>query len=161
MQCEELSGREEFTYSHMATSLERRGGARGGARDSYTVDVRASDLQLDQPEPLQHPCFSCRAWLYSALIGVRGATAGCVCVHVLFCFLVRGAWSAEECLSLAKWPRSLVLCFCVEKICFCFLLMLGGGLLNCMHGGEFYKKIRFNLIVPNCTVAALKKVELW
>lgn len=78
MQCEELSARDEFTYSHMATSLERRGGAR--ARDSYTVDVRASDLQLDRPEPLQHPCFSCRAWLYSALIGVRGAAAG-VCVE--------------------------------------------------------------------------------
>uniref|UniRef100_A0A667XY34 Modulator of VRAC current 1 n=1 Tax=Myripristis murdjan TaxID=586833 RepID=A0A667XY34_9TELE len=38
-------------------------------RDSYTVDVRASDLQLAQPEPLKHPCFSCRAWLYSVLIG--------------------------------------------------------------------------------------------
>lgn len=41
-------------------------------RDSYTVDVRASDLQLAQPEPLKHPCFSYRAWLYSVLIGVRG-----------------------------------------------------------------------------------------
>uniref|UniRef100_A0A673BDM4 Modulator of VRAC current 1 n=1 Tax=Sphaeramia orbicularis TaxID=375764 RepID=A0A673BDM4_9TELE len=38
-------------------------------RDSYTVDVRASDLQLAQPEPLKHPCFSYRAWLYSVLIG--------------------------------------------------------------------------------------------
>lgn len=93
MQCEELSAREEFTYSHMPTlerggdggSLPRRG-TRGLAdrrgerykpeRDSYTVDVRASDLQLDQPEPLKHPCFSYRAWLYSVLIGVRGATGG-------------------------------------------------------------------------------------
>ncbi|XP_029909740.1 membrane protein MLC1 isoform X2 [Myripristis murdjan] len=91
MQREELSAREEFTYSHVST-LERGGGTLGrrgdrgqdrgaerrperGAerdrpeRDSYTVDVRASDLQLAQPEPLKHPCFSCRAWLYSVLIG--------------------------------------------------------------------------------------------
>ncbi len=91
MQCDELSAREEFTYSHMPT-LERGGGTLGrrgerGAerrpdrgerqrpeRDSYTVDVRASDLQLAQPEPLKHPCFSYRAWLYSVLIGVRGRT---------------------------------------------------------------------------------------
>lgn len=91
MQCDELSAREEFTYSHMPT-LERGGGTlgrrgdRGGERtpgeryrperDSFTVDVRASDLQLAQPEPLKHPCFSYRAWLYSVLIGVRGQTAG-------------------------------------------------------------------------------------
>uniref|UniRef100_A0AAQ4Q0K9 Modulator of VRAC current 1 n=1 Tax=Gasterosteus aculeatus aculeatus TaxID=481459 RepID=A0AAQ4Q0K9_GASAC len=84
MQCDELSAREEFTYSHMPT-LERGGGTlgrrgeRGGERtpgeryrperDSSTVDVRASDLQLSQPEPLKHPCFSYRAWLYSVLIG--------------------------------------------------------------------------------------------
>ncbi|XP_016888238.1 membrane protein MLC1 isoform X2 [Cynoglossus semilaevis] len=81
MQCEELSAREEFTYSHMST-LERGSGTLGrrsdrgserrsnrGERDSYTVDVRASDLQLSQPEPLKHPCFSYRAWLYSVLIG--------------------------------------------------------------------------------------------
>lgn len=86
MQCEELSAREEFTYSHMST-LERGSGTLGrrsdrgserrsnrGERDSYTVDVRASDLQLSQPEPLKHPCFSYRAWLYSVLIGVRGKT---------------------------------------------------------------------------------------
>lgn len=90
MDCSELSAREEFTYSHMPM-LERNGGTLGrrgerGAelradrgeryrpeRDSYTVDVRASDLQLDQPEPLKHPCFTCRAWLYSVLIGVRQA----------------------------------------------------------------------------------------
>ena len=90
MQCDELSARDEFTYSHMPT-LERsssgtlgRRGDRGverrpdrgercrPERDSYTVDVRASDLQLAQPEPLKHPCFSYRAWLYSVLIGVRG-----------------------------------------------------------------------------------------
>lgn len=88
MQREELSAREEFTYSHMPT-LERGGGTLGRRsdresdrrldkverdrpeRDSYTVDVRASDLQLAQPEPLKHPCFSYRAWLYSVLIGVR------------------------------------------------------------------------------------------
>lgn len=86
MQREELSAREEFTYSHMST-LERSNGTlgrrsdRGAERrpdrgelersDSYTVDVRASDLQLAQPEPLKHPCFSYRAWLYSVLIGVR------------------------------------------------------------------------------------------
>ncbi|XP_074533172.1 membrane protein MLC1 isoform X2 [Halichoeres trimaculatus] len=82
MQCDELSAREEFTYSHMPTlersngSLGRRGDRRTERgeryrleRDSYTVDVRASDLQLAQPEPLKHPCFSCRAWLYSVLIG--------------------------------------------------------------------------------------------
>uniref|UniRef100_A0A3B5A1P7 Modulator of VRAC current 1 n=1 Tax=Stegastes partitus TaxID=144197 RepID=A0A3B5A1P7_9TELE len=86
MQREELSAREEFTYSHMPT-LERGGGSLGRRgdrgtdrrpdrgerdrpeRDSYTVDVRASDLQLAQPEPLKHPCFSYRAWLYSVLIG--------------------------------------------------------------------------------------------
>lgn len=88
MQCDELSAREEFTYSHMPTlergggTLERRGDRgverrpdRGERyrleRDSYTVDVRASDLQLAQQEPLKHPCFSYRAWLYSVLIGVR------------------------------------------------------------------------------------------
>ncbi|XP_029008884.1 membrane protein MLC1 isoform X2 [Betta splendens] len=85
MQREDLSAREEFTYSPMP-SLERGGGGGGGTlgrrgdrgaerrpdrgeRDSYTVDVRASDLQLAQPEPPRHPCFSCRAWLYSVLIG--------------------------------------------------------------------------------------------
>lgn len=89
MQCDELSAREEFTYSHMST-LEResetlgrrdnrgvdrrpdRGELYRPERDSYTVDVRASDLQLAQLEPLKHPCFSYRAWLYSVLIGVRG-----------------------------------------------------------------------------------------
>lgn len=84
MQHEELSAREEFTYSHMPT-LERGGGTLGrrgerrpdrgerdrAERDSFTVDVRASDLELSQQEPLRHPCFSCRAWLYSVLIGVR------------------------------------------------------------------------------------------
>ncbi|XP_019749470.1 membrane protein MLC1 [Hippocampus comes] len=86
MQREEVSAREEFTYSPMSTlergsgSLGRRG-SRGmerrvdrgeqdvSERDSYTVDVRASDLQLAQPEPRKHPCFSYRAWLYSVLIG--------------------------------------------------------------------------------------------
>uniref|UniRef100_A0A8C6UN20 Modulator of VRAC current 1 n=1 Tax=Neogobius melanostomus TaxID=47308 RepID=A0A8C6UN20_9GOBI len=83
---EDLSLREEFTYSHMSTlergggSLGRRGDRTGDRRldrgernrldhDSYTVEVRASDLQLSQPEPLKHPCFTCRAWLYSVVIG--------------------------------------------------------------------------------------------
>lgn len=82
MDCSELSAREEFTYSHMPM-LDRNGGTLGRRgerayrpeRDSYTVDVRASDLQLDQPEPLKHPCFSCRAWLYSVLIGVSQRTS--------------------------------------------------------------------------------------
>lgn len=81
---EDLSLREEFTYSHMST-LERGGGSLGrrmdrtvdrrldrGERDrldhdSYTVEVRASDLQLSPPE--KHPCLTCRAWLYSVVIG--------------------------------------------------------------------------------------------
>uniref|UniRef100_A0A673BBR6 Modulator of VRAC current 1 n=1 Tax=Sphaeramia orbicularis TaxID=375764 RepID=A0A673BBR6_9TELE len=73
MHREELSAREEFTYSHMSTLERAASGDRGERdrpeRDSYTVDVRASDLQLAQPEPLKHPCFSYRAWLYSVLIG--------------------------------------------------------------------------------------------
>lgn len=102
MDCSELSAREEFTYSHMPM-LERNGGTLGRRgeradrgeryrpeRDSYTVDVRASDLQLDQPEPLKHPCFSCRAWLYSVLIGVSQRTNGdrlglFVCLTVCTC----------------------------------------------------------------------------
>lgn len=80
MQREDESAREEFSYTHIST-LERAG--TGGTlsrrldrerdrveRDSYIVDVRASDLDLDQAGPL-HPCFSYRAWLYSILIGVR------------------------------------------------------------------------------------------
>ncbi|XP_055078420.1 membrane protein MLC1 [Periophthalmus magnuspinnatus] len=89
---EDLSLREEFTYSHMSTLERERGslGRRGdrslertldrtldrrldrGDRldhDSYTVEVRASDLQLSQPQPLKHPCLTCRAWLYSIVIG--------------------------------------------------------------------------------------------
>uniref|UniRef100_A0A672GYA5 Modulator of VRAC current 1 n=1 Tax=Salarias fasciatus TaxID=181472 RepID=A0A672GYA5_SALFA len=83
MQRDDLSAREEFTYSPVSTlergsgtlgrrgdrGLERRGERDRPERDSYTVDVRASDLQLAQPEPLKHPCFSYRAWLYSVLIG--------------------------------------------------------------------------------------------
>ncbi|XP_030646764.1 membrane protein MLC1 [Chanos chanos] len=80
MQREELSGREEFTYDRVPT-LERgiavigrhmergeKGERDRPERDSYTVDVRASDLQLAQGTPL-HPCFSYRTWLYSVLIG--------------------------------------------------------------------------------------------
>lgn len=80
MQREDESAREEFSYTHIST-LERA--SAGGTlsrrldrerdrveRDSYIVDVRASDLELDEGEPL-HPCFSYRAWLYSILIGVR------------------------------------------------------------------------------------------
>uniref|UniRef100_A0A3B3E1T0 Modulator of VRAC current 1 n=1 Tax=Oryzias melastigma TaxID=30732 RepID=A0A3B3E1T0_ORYME len=91
---EELSAREEFTYNHVS-SLERGSGTAGRRgdrtsdrrsergerdrpeRDSFTVDVRASDLQLAQPERLRHPCFSYRAWLYSVLIGgIPAAIAG-------------------------------------------------------------------------------------
>lgn len=81
MQREDESAREEFSYTHIPT-LERS--SAGGTlsrrldrerdrveRDSYIVDVRASDLELDQGEAF-HPCFSYRAWLYSILIGVRG-----------------------------------------------------------------------------------------
>ncbi|TSK38489.1 Membrane protein MLC1 [Bagarius yarrelli] len=78
MQREDESAREEFSYTHIPT-LERAstGGTLGRRmererdrveRDSYIVDVRASDLDLDQAETL-HPCFSYRAWLYSILIG--------------------------------------------------------------------------------------------
>uniref|UniRef100_A0A8C2B7T3 Modulator of VRAC current 1 n=1 Tax=Cyprinus carpio TaxID=7962 RepID=A0A8C2B7T3_CYPCA len=65
MQREEASAQEVFSYAQMST-LERNSGRLEG--DSYTVDVRASDLQLDQPGPL-HPCFSYRVWLYSIVIG--------------------------------------------------------------------------------------------
>ncbi|MBN3305232.1 membrane protein MLC1 isoform X2 [Amia ocellicauda] len=54
--------REEFSYDHIPT-LER---AQHGDSDSYTVDVKPSDLQ---PSPTLHPCLSYRAWLYSILIG--------------------------------------------------------------------------------------------
>ncbi|CAF98262.1 unnamed protein product [Tetraodon nigroviridis] len=72
---------QPHAHAERGTGPWRRRGERGAElradrgeryrpeRDSYTVDVRASDLQLDQPEPLKHPCFSCRAWLYSVLIG--------------------------------------------------------------------------------------------
>lgn len=114
MECNELSAREEFTYSHMPT-LERGGGTLGrraerGAekrsdrgeryrpeRDSYTVDVRASDLQLAQPETLKHPCFSYRAWLYSVLIGVRqeivrkGYTGGTYCITYVLTYVLTTA----------------------------------------------------------------------
>uniref|UniRef100_A0A671KDE9 Membrane protein MLC1-like n=2 Tax=Sinocyclocheilus anshuiensis TaxID=1608454 RepID=A0A671KDE9_9TELE len=76
MQREEASAQEVFSYAQMST-LERNSGVGTLSRhleqerlerDSYTVDVRASDLQLDQPGPL-HPCFSYRVWLYSIVIG--------------------------------------------------------------------------------------------
>lgn len=111
MDCSELSAREVFTYSHMPM-LERNGGTLGrrgerGAdrgeryrpeRDSYTVDVRASDLQLDQPEPLKHPCFSCRAWLYSVLIGVSPHTTQAAC-----------AWSLLACPTVCTCPQGSLL----------------------------------------------------
>ncbi|KAL2093465.1 hypothetical protein ACEWY4_010777 [Coilia grayii] len=76
MQRDELAGREEFSYDRVATleraervaTLERSALGRRLDRESYTVDVRASDLQLGPPRPV-HPCLSYRAWLYSALIG--------------------------------------------------------------------------------------------
>lgn len=80
MQRDDLSAMEEFSYTQMPT-LERGGGGgtvgrRGCAErerpESYTVDVRASDLQLAHSEKPMHPCLSYRTWLYSVLIGVRG-----------------------------------------------------------------------------------------
>lgn len=130
MDCSELSAREEFTYSHMPM-LERNGGTLGrrgerGAelrldrgeryrpeRDSYTVDVRASDLQLDQPEPLKHPCFSCRAWLYSVLIGVSQHTTRldlldlCLCVSP--CARVHRAACSLHLVSLSIWEMFFLL----------------------------------------------------
>ncbi|XP_067276386.1 membrane protein MLC1 isoform X2 [Pseudorasbora parva] len=76
MQRDEASAQEVFSYAQMST-LERNNGVGTLSRhlererlerDSYTVDVRASDLQLEQPGPL-HPCFSYRIWLYSVVIG--------------------------------------------------------------------------------------------
>lgn len=81
MQRDELAaGREDFSYDRVATldraervaTLERSTLGRRLDRDSYTVDVRASDLQLAPGRPV-HPCLSYRTWLYSALIGVRQA----------------------------------------------------------------------------------------
>nr|XP_046150480.1 membrane protein MLC1 isoform X2 [Oncorhynchus gorbuscha] len=77
MQRDDLSAMEEFSYTQMPT-LERGGGGgtvgrRGCAErerpESYTVDVRASDLQLAHSEKPMHPCLSYRTWLYSVLIG--------------------------------------------------------------------------------------------
>ncbi|TRY85224.1 hypothetical protein DNTS_009267 [Danionella cerebrum] len=76
VQREEASAQEVFSYAQMST-MERSSGVGTLSRhlerdrlerEGYTVDVRASDLQLDQPGPL-HPCFSYRVWLYSVLIG--------------------------------------------------------------------------------------------
>lgn len=133
MDCSELSAREEFTYSHMPM-LERNGGSLGrrgerGAelradrgeryrpeRDSYTVDVRASDLQLDQPEPLKHPCFTCRAWLYSVLIGVRQHPMRAriwsdpgLCWWVSLCARVHRAACSLHLASLSIWGMFFLL----------------------------------------------------
>ncbi|KAM7414209.1 hypothetical protein PAMA_019161 [Pampus argenteus] len=113
MQREELSAREEFTYSHVST-LERDGGTLGrrsdrgrpdrdrSERDSYTVDVRASDLQLAQPEHLKHPCFSYRAWLYSVLIGFP------VAMDYLRCAAGSGLPAAIASFAIAKNRRVAV-----------------------------------------------------
>ncbi|XP_076129197.1 membrane protein MLC1 [Alosa pseudoharengus] len=77
MQRDELAvGREELSYDRVSTlergervaTLERSTLGRRLDHDSYTVDVRASDLQLPPARPV-HPCLSYRTWLYSALIG--------------------------------------------------------------------------------------------
>lgn len=92
IQREDESAREEFSYTHIPTldrasaggSLSRRLDRERDRveRDSYIVDVRASDLDLDQAEPL-HPCFSYRAWLYSILIGVRAHGFNSIDIHTI------------------------------------------------------------------------------
>uniref|UniRef100_A0A673XHY5 Modulator of VRAC current 1 n=1 Tax=Salmo trutta TaxID=8032 RepID=A0A673XHY5_SALTR len=47
----------------------RRGCVERDRPESYTVDVRASDLKLAHSEKPMHPCLSYRTWLYSVLIG--------------------------------------------------------------------------------------------
>ncbi|KAL0968478.1 hypothetical protein UPYG_G00267380 [Umbra pygmaea] len=77
MQLDDLSAMEEFSYTQMPTlergagggTAGRRGGAGRGRPESYTVDVRASDLELAHSEKALHPCLSYRTWLYSVLIG--------------------------------------------------------------------------------------------
>lgn len=54
----------------------RRGCVERDRPESYTVDVRASDLKLSHSEKPMHPCLSYRTWLYSVLIGVRGREVG-------------------------------------------------------------------------------------
>ncbi|XP_023826396.1 membrane protein MLC1 [Salvelinus sp. IW2-2015] len=77
MQRDDLSAMEEFSYTQMPTlergcgggTVGRRGCAERERPESYTVDVRASDLQLAHSEKPMHPCLSYRTWLYSVLIG--------------------------------------------------------------------------------------------
>ncbi|XP_041747043.1 membrane protein MLC1 [Coregonus clupeaformis] len=77
MQRDDLSAMEEFSYTQMPTlergvgggTVGRRGCAERDRPESYTVDVRASDLQLAHSEKPMHPCLSYRTWLYSVLIG--------------------------------------------------------------------------------------------
>ncbi|KAM9568004.1 membrane protein MLC1-like [Salvelinus alpinus] len=77
MQLDDLSAVEEFSYAQMPTLERGAGGATMGRQgcvernrpESYTVDVRASDLQLAHSEKPMHPCLSYRTWLYSVLIG--------------------------------------------------------------------------------------------
>ncbi|XP_019912203.2 membrane protein MLC1 [Esox lucius] len=74
MQRDDLSGMEEFSYAQMTTlergaTVARRGGAGRDRPESFTVDVRASDLQLAHSVKPVHPCLSYRTWLYSVLIG--------------------------------------------------------------------------------------------
>ncbi|KAG7257323.1 hypothetical protein CRUP_026035 [Coryphaenoides rupestris] len=67
-------------------------------RDGYTVDVRASDLRLDEPRGPRHPCLSCRAWLYSVLIGINFNLVLMSLLEVLMaCTVILSARSAEDC----------------------------------------------------------------
>uniref|UniRef100_A0A8C1EN77 Modulator of VRAC current 1 n=1 Tax=Cyprinus carpio carpio TaxID=630221 RepID=A0A8C1EN77_CYPCA len=115
MQRDEASAQEMFSYAQMST-LERNSGVGTLSRhlererlegDSYTVDVRASDLQLDQPGPL-HPCFSYRVWLYSVVIGSSLLTAATFSLYMGNVF--PGAMDYLRCTagSVSVCPEGLV-----------------------------------------------------
>ncbi len=122
MQREEASAQEVFSYAQMST-LERNSGVGTLSRhlererlerDSFTVDVRASDLQLDQPGPL-HPCFSYRVWLYSIIIGVK-ALAQQIFTPVAKRFQTSLAKNEHllNIYSLSGHPRCRAVCFFIR-----------------------------------------------
>ncbi|XP_042600186.1 membrane protein MLC1-like isoform X1 [Cyprinus carpio] len=113
MQRDEASAQEMFSYAQMST-LERNSGVGTLSRhlererlegDSYTVDVRASDLQLDQPGPL-HPCFSYRVWLYSVVIGSSLLTAATFSLYMGNVF--PGAMDYLRCTAGSSIPAAVV-----------------------------------------------------